>query len=110
MLHKKGEREDIGNWRPLRLLNTDYKIIAKTIANDVIHTDPKGFIPGRSISDSNRLIHDIISYTELDDLEGCIIFQDQQKAFDRVEWRWVNLFLHQFSFGDEFIKWIHNLL
>jgi hypothetical protein len=27
LLHKRGEREDIRNWRPLTLLNSDYKII-----------------------------------------------------------------------------------
>ena len=27
LLHKGGEREDIKNWRPLTLLNCDYKII-----------------------------------------------------------------------------------
>jgi hypothetical protein len=29
LLHKSGEREDIRNWRPLTLLNSDYKIIAE---------------------------------------------------------------------------------
>jgi hypothetical protein len=32
LLHKSGEREDIRNWRPLTLLNSDYKIIAKILA------------------------------------------------------------------------------
>ena len=27
LLYKKGERENIANWRPILLLNTDYKII-----------------------------------------------------------------------------------
>ena len=51
LLYKSGEREDIANWRPITLLNSDYKIIAKTIAERlkpilkyIIHTDQKGFI------------------------------------------------------------------
>ena len=30
---EKGEREDMVNYRPLQMLNTDYKIVAKTLAN-----------------------------------------------------------------------------
>lgn len=35
LLYKKGEREDIKNWRPITLLNTDYKIIANVLANRI---------------------------------------------------------------------------
>ena len=94
---KNGEREDIRNWRPITLLNTDYKIISKILANrlkkvlpKIIHADQKGFVPGRNIQDANRLIQDLIKYTDDEDLEGAIIFLDQEKAFDRVEWGWVD--------------------
>ena len=45
----------VRNWRPLTMLNCDYKIYAKIIANrlqlvipDIIHEDQKGFVKGRS--------------------------------------------------------------
>jgi hypothetical protein len=57
LLFKSGERENICNWRPLTLLNTDYKIIAKMLAErlktvlpNLIHSDQKGFVKGRKIS------------------------------------------------------------
>ena len=97
LLHKSGEREDIRNWRPLTLLNSDYKIIAKILAErlkvvlpKLIHSDQKGFVKGRNISEANRLIQDVIEYTDREDDDGIIIFLDQQKAFDRVEWVWVD--------------------
>ena len=38
---------------------------------------------GRNIFQGNRLLQDIIDYTEMEDEEGAIIFLDQQKAFDK---------------------------
>ena len=96
-LFKKGEREDIRNWRPITLLNVDYKIISKILAErlkkvlpKIINTEQKGFAKGRNIFDGNRLLQDIIDYTEIEDEEGAIIFLDQQKAFDRAEWEWID--------------------
>ena len=49
LLHKSGEREDIRNWRLLTLLISDYKIIAKMLAERLkvalpkwIHSEQKG--------------------------------------------------------------------
>ena len=57
LLFKSGERENSCNWRPFTLLNTDYKIIAKMLAErlktvlpNLIHSDQKGFVKGRNIS------------------------------------------------------------
>ena len=61
----------LANLRPITLLNTDYKIIEKALANrlipmfeDIIHTDQKGFLPGRKITHNIRKIMDLISHTK----------------------------------------------
>ena len=108
LLHKGGDRDNICNWRPITLLNTDYKIISKLLANrtkpvlkKLIHSDQKGFVEGRNISESNRMIDDIINYMDEADQEGIIVFVDQEKAYDRVEWGWVNHVLKGFNFGSK---------
>jgi hypothetical protein len=117
LLHKGGELEDIKNWRPLTLLNCDYKIISKLLAErlknvltKLIHPDQKGFVKGRNISEANRLIQDIIQYADEENEEGIIVFLDQQKAFDRVEWGWVDFVLKTFNFGENFRGWIQVLV
>ena len=80
----------------------------RIVLNYMIHTDQKGFIPGRNISESNRLLQDIIFYTELEDLEWCIIFFDKEKGFDRIELGWVDLYV--LNFDAKLIKWVHMLL
>ena len=42
---------------------------------------------GRNIKDENRLIQYLIKYTDDEDLEEAIIFLDQEKGFDREEYR-----------------------
>lgn len=36
-----------------------------------------------------QLIRDIIDYIDMENEEGIIIFLDQQKTFDRIEWGWL---------------------
>ena len=113
LLYKKGNRLDIKNWRPISLLNVDFKIASKSLAErlktilpDIIHTDQKGCIKGRFIGESIRLIEDILQET---DDEAVVLLIDQEKAFDRVEWPWLFKVLHRFNFGERFISWISTL-
>ena len=68
LLYKNGDRNDITNWRPITLLNINYKITEKIFVNgiilileNIIHSDQKA---GRQISENVRLAHDITSYCE----------------------------------------------
>ena len=58
---------------------------------------------------SKRQKQDIIDYTEIEDEEGAIIFLDQQKAFDRAEWEWIDFCLDKFGFGTVFREWVQML-
>ena len=111
LLYKKGVREDIKNWRPISLLNNDYKIITKilsnrlrSVINEIIHEDQRGCIPGRNSSDCVRMLEDLIE-NEVDE-NSCVLLLDQEKAFDRVEFTWLFETLEAFGFGKKFQKWI----
>ena len=110
LLYTKGEREDISNWRPISLLNVDYKIIAKILAErlksvlpNIIYPDQNGYANGRNILEANRLLQDIIEYSEQEKINSSIIFLDYQNAFDRVEWGWALKCLNSFNFGPKYI-------
>ena len=111
LLYKKGDREALSNWRPISPLNTDYKIITKVLAerlkkilSNIIHPDQKGFVAGRNISEANRMLQDVIDYSEREKINYSIIFLDYQKAFDRVEWLWTYKCLEAFNSGVKFRK------
>ena len=100
------------NWRPISLLNTDYKIATKCIANRLekvlpllIGSNQTGYIKGRFICENIRLISDIIAQYEND--QGMIFFPDFEKAFDLLEWDYLSWLLEEMNFGPSFRNWVH---
>ena len=111
LLYKKGPRPDIRNWRPIALLNTDYKLLSKifaerirTVLPEIIHCDQKGCVSGRYMGENIRLIDDLLFEIENQSPDSIILQLDQEKAFDRVEWDWLFSVLSFFNFGDVFIE------
>ena len=49
----------------------------KPVSNKIIHTEQKGFVEGRNISENNRMIDDIIEFADNEDQEDVIFFVDQ---------------------------------
>ena len=113
LLYKEGAREILKNWRPISLINVDAKILSKVLANRLklvlpflINTDQKGCIQGRLIGHNIRLLEDLI---EESDENTILLLQDNEKAFDRVEWSWLFKVLEAFGFGPNFCKWIFTM-
>ena len=101
------------NWRPLLLLNTDYKILAKALATrlqkvigSVISHDQQGCLSGRFIGKNIRTILDVIELTSNKDISGLLVMLDFEKAFDSVSWEYLFEALKTFNFGENFINWI----
>ena len=106
-------RKKVANWRPISLLNTNFKILSKAIANrlkltftDLIDEDQTGFIRGKLISQNIRTMLDVMQYTWLKRIPTLVVSVDFQKAFDRVDYGSLYKILAFFGFGDKFIGWI----
>ena len=102
------------NWRPISLLNVDYKIATKVIANRVkkilykiINCSQTGFLKGRYIGENIRLLFEIIEHAEEQEIPGVIFFSDFEKAFDSIDHEFLLKCLKHFNFGDSFINWIN---
>ena len=115
-LYKKGEPTDIRNWRPISLLNIDYKIMTKALANrltktlpHIISNEQTAGIPGRTIFENLSYNRDILKYSKENEVKGCVVSVDQVKAFDRVDWNYMLETLKKFGFGDKFISYIKTL-
>ncbi|CAM5094450.1 unnamed protein product, partial [Eretmochelys imbricata] len=116
LLPKKGDLRDLQNWRPVSLLSTDYKIIAKAISlwlgsvmADVIHPDQSYTVPGHSIFDNLFLVRDLLELGRRDGLSFAVLSLDQEKAFDRVDHGYLLGTLQAFGFGPQFVSFLQVL-
>lgn len=80
------------NWRPITLLNNDYKLLTHIFSNrlknglhQIISETQSGFMKGRSIHNNVRLVLDLLEYNNYLQDDGFILFLDFYKAFDTVE-------------------------
>ena len=101
------------NWRPISLLNCDYKIATKAIAvrmktvlPSIINPDQTGFLKGRFTGENIRLIDGVIDYTEFKGIPVLLLFVNFEKAFDTLEWSFIVKTLHYYNFGPSFILWV----
>lgn len=115
-LFKKKDPTDIRNYRPITVLNTDYKLLTKVLAlqlidhaDALIHEDQAGFIPRRSIFNHIRLAKAIINYAEMVEEDGAIIALDQEKAYDRIHHDYLWRVLEAFRIPAPFIKTVKAL-
>ena len=90
-IFKKKDPREITNYRPITLLNTDYKILTKSITNrvakyapKVIHPDQAGFTTEQQIEDQTELAHLIIRKCEEKEENGMIVCLNQEKADNKI--------------------------
>ncbi len=117
LIPKEGkDKLDCGNYRPISVLNQDYKIfahiMAKRIENilpQIISLDQTGFIRQRQTQDSIRRTLHVIEQINKDKLQAVMLSLDAEKAFDRVNWEFLYQTLYKFGFHQTFIKTIKAL-
>ncbi|KAF5318883.1 hypothetical protein D9758_019008 [Tetrapyrgos nigripes] len=115
-LYKKNDKCEIANYRPITLLNTDYKIFTKVlatklgkVASSLLHPNQAGFVPGRQISDQTKLIRMVMASAEQTGQNGLIVSLDQEKAYDKVDHNYLWRTLECFEFPKEFIETVKRL-
>jgi len=117
----------VSGFRPISLLNTDYKLMASVLSNrlkrslhETIGPNQKGGVPGRLLSDNLCLYRDVIQY--VDDrskpeqhslssggMKAGIIGVDLEKAYDLVNREVLWKIMEVMGYPTTFIKWLKTM-
>ena len=73
---------------------------------NLIHPCQFGYVKGRFIGESIRLITETTHFTKEKNIPGVAVFLNFEKAFDSIEWNFIHKFLETFNFGLDLRQWI----
>lgn len=102
--------------RPISLCNVAYKILAKVLANRLSHILPSvispnqsAFVAGRVITDNIIIGQEIFHFLKNQRYgrkHNVAIKLDMSKAYDRVEWIFLELIMAKMGFCQRWISWM----
>ncbi|CAL5398010.1 unnamed protein product [Camellia sinensis] len=107
----------LNDFRPISLIGSLYKILAKILSNRmkkvmpcIISETQSAFIGGRNILDGIFIANEIVDSWKKNQKKGIVLKLDFQKAFDSINWAFLFSMLSNFGFGNKWISWIQECL
>ena len=107
VIPKEGkDRKECSAYRPISVLNIDYKLYASILVKrlehiivELVDPDQTDFVRERQTQDNIRWVLHVIDHVIEGNIGATVISLDAEKAFDSVSWKYLYLALRRFGFN-----------
>ena len=113
---KRQPATHVEHYRPLTILNTDFKLMTRIIANrlrpwmqDLLQSSLNCGLMGNSVFEAIATIRDAASYAEVTRSPLCVLTIDFQVAFDNLSHEYLFEVMRKYGFSERFRKCIWNI-
>ncbi|XP_021999377.1 uncharacterized protein LOC110896221 [Helianthus annuus] len=113
LIPKCNDPNGMGDYRPISLIGCINKVISKVLAirmkiviNKLISEEQTAFLANRSILDGPLILNELIPWMRSNRKEGFIFKADIEKAYDSLNWGFVESIMEQMKFPSMYISWV----
>ncbi|MCH80954.1 LINE-1 reverse transcriptase like, partial [Trifolium medium] len=105
LIPKVSSPQALGDFRPISLLDCLYKLVAKVLAarlarvvGELIPNTQSTFLKGRQLVYGVVVVNEVIDFSKKTGKEFLILKVDFEKAYDSVDWGFLDYMLQRFGF------------
>ncbi|GKU98554.1 hypothetical protein SLEP1_g11546 [Rubroshorea leprosula] len=117
LIPKKLNTKELKDFRPISLIGCVYKLLSKVLANrlknvmsEIISETQSAFVGGRQLVDSVLVLNEVVDEVRSRKTPAFVFKADFQKAYDCVNWSYLDWMMDRFGFGAKWRGWIKECL
>ncbi|CAB4037986.1 Hypothetical predicted protein, partial [Paramuricea clavata] len=117
-VHKKGEKSQVENYRPISLLSIISKVLERCVLRNIrdhllqlINDSQHGFIPGKSCTTQLLEVLDYIGSLLDGGKQTDVVYMDMSKAFDKVHHKYlISKLRNVYGISGKLLRWFESYL